>query len=143
MNCEIYYAIITYLKQWELPKHIDKWTSLTAQREAKKFDLGPDQTLYKEDRLVIPEHRKMERMKLIHNKRHLGGKNDYYLLKQHCWWPKMEEDIHDFVKKCEICQKAKQDQKDEITGSSRRSKELFKHIGIDIVGPLPVTLTGK
>ena len=26
MNCEIYYAIITYLEQQELPKYSDKWT---------------------------------------------------------------------------------------------------------------------
>ena len=109
MNCETYYAIITYLEQRELPKHIDKWTMNTVQREAKKFDLGLDQTLYKNNRLVIPEHRKHETIRMTHNKRHLGGTNDYYLLRQHCWWPNMEEDIRRFVKECTTCQKQKQD----------------------------------
>ena len=93
MNCELYYVIITYLEQRELSTYIDEWTTLIAKQEAKNFDLGPGQTLYKNNRLVIPEHRKKETIKLTHERRHLRGTNDYYLLRQHCWWPKMEEDI--------------------------------------------------
>ena len=55
----------------------------------------------------------------------------------------MEEDIRQYVKTCDICQKQKQDRRDEIQGSAKPASGPFEHIGIDIVGPLPMTLTGK
>ena len=55
----------------------------------------------------------------------------------------MEEDIQNFVKRCDKCQKQKQDQRDEHSGSSARSTEPFEHIGIDIIRPLSITLNEK
>src|SRR3954462_14682881 len=73
MNCELYYALITYLEQWELPPHIDKWTTLTVQCEFKNFETD-QQTLYKITKkqrlLVIPEHQKNDMIRLTHEKRH-------------------------------------------------------------------------
>jgi len=145
MNRELYYALITYLEQRELPTHIDKWTTAIIHQQYKQFE-SRKQVLYKisgeRTLLVIHEHRKEEVMKLNHNRGHLGTNNTYYQMKQHSWWPGMEEDIRTFVCTCDTCQKYKQDRKDTTTGSAKIRPEPFAHIGLDIVGPLPITLQG-
>jgi len=55
----------------------------------------------------------------------------------------MEEDIRTFVRTCDRCQKYKQDRRDTTSGSAKIRPEPFAHIGLDIVGPLPVTLQGN
>ena len=143
MNKELHYAFITYLEQRELPKHIDKWIILIVQWQHHQFETRK-QLLYKisgEARLLaIPEHRKEKTIALTHNRGHLGADNTYYLLKQHTWWPRMEEDIRTFVRTCDQYQKYKQDSRDNPSGSAKIRPEPFVHIGLDIVGPLPVTL---
>ena len=55
----------------------------------------------------------------------------------------MEEDIRTFVKTCDKCQKYKKDKKMELIGSARIIVTPFYHIGMDVIGPLPLTLLGN
>ena len=82
-------------------------------------------------------------MRHIHNQGHVGGTNTYDLARRTVWWPRMEEDIRDFVQRCNKCQKRKQDRHDEISGSAKIEGTPFAHIGMDVIGPLPVTISGN
>src|SRR5215813_3913059 len=133
MNKELYYGLISYLGQREMPKHIEPWTTTIINRTWKKFET--DGTILKRgERIVIPEHKKYQIMKEVHEQGHLGGTNTYDKAKRTMWWPKMEQDIRQFVKGCDKCQKQKLDQQDQTPGSSRIEPIPFGHIAMDIIG---------
>jgi hypothetical protein len=55
----------------------------------------------------------------------------------------MIKDVQHYIRTCDICQKRKT-QKDFVPRQpSKTPDEPFEHIGIDVIGPLPRTLTGK
>src|SRR4051794_12920846 len=55
----------------------------------------------------------------------------------------MTEDIKNYIKNCEVCQKRKKKKDQSEASSIKIIPESFHYIGIDIMGPLPRTLTGK
>ena len=64
-------------------------------------------------------------------------------IKKNLYWPKMNEDIENYVRTCTICQKRKTGRDQVQLTLIIREPKLFKHIGIDIMGPLPTTIRGK
>ena len=55
----------------------------------------------------------------------------------------MEQDIKDYVKQYDTCQKRKTKKDQDLASSAKIMLKPFDHIGIDVMGPLPRTLTGK
>ena len=55
----------------------------------------------------------------------------------------MEEDIRTFVRTCDKYQKYRKDKKMELIGSAKIVMTPFYHIGIDMIGSLPLTLLGN
>ena len=69
---------------------------------------------------------------------HFNFKTMNEKLKERYYWPKMNKDIEDYAKSCERCQRrGKEKNKGKL--NSIEIKEPFYQIGIDIVGPLPLT----
>ena len=55
----------------------------------------------------------------------------------------MKQDIQEHIRTCDRCQK-RNPRKDEIARQASKMPDyLFQHIGIDVIGPLPWTMTGK
>src|SRR6201985_523304 len=73
----------------------------------------------------------------------MGWKNTYFRLKQSVWWPGMQDDIREYVTRCKTCQKRQGHRDQEYASSVRITPEPFHHIGVDAMGPLPRTITGK
>lgn len=76
---------------------------------------------------------------------HAGYLRTYTRIKENYKWPNMKKDIKNFIKCCSSCQINKTNHKPgkapmEITTTSERP---FQRLAIDIVGPLPITLTGN
>ena len=73
---------------------------------------------------------------------HLGIEAVYNKAKERYYWPQMFEDIREYVKNCDNCQRR---------GPSTRKEPLhpilvkapFHRVGLDIKGPLPITKTGN
>jgi hypothetical protein len=73
---------------------------------------------------------------------HLGTDAIIGKIKDRYYWPQMGEDVKEYVKTCDICQRR---------GPIKRREELhpipvqgpFHKIGIDIKGPLPITSNGN
>lgn len=69
---------------------------------------------------------------------HFGIQATKNKVKEKYYWPGMSRDIEDYVKSCDQCQRrGRPNNKHEL--HSIEIKEPFYYIGIDIVGPLPIT----
>jgi hypothetical protein len=76
------------------------------------------------------------------NGAHLGVDAVVGKIKDRYYWPQMGEDVKEYIKTCDVCQRR---------GPQQRREELipikiqgpFHRIGIDIKGPLPVTSNGN
>ena len=109
--------------------------------------------LYKYDvskggyRLIIPQELRKEVLVMNHDSRmsgHLGYKKTLAKVQRQFYWYKMKEYVYSYVKRCHICQSNKRPKK--------KSKAPLGHIqvgapmdciGIDFVGPLPLTPRGN
>ena len=80
-------------------------------------------------------------MKKVHEQGYIGGTNTYDKAKKTMWWPGMEEDIRQFVRICDKCQKQKPDQQNQAPGSADIEPIPFAHIAIDITSSLSLILT--
>ena len=69
--------------------------------------------------------------------------NTHYRLVDNHWWPGMKEDIINYIRGCDICQKRRRGRERAEADSAKITAEPFSHIGIDVMGLLPRTLTGK
>jgi Integrase zinc binding domain/Integrase core domain len=73
---------------------------------------------------------------------HLGIESTYNRIKDKYYWNQMFEDIKEYIRSCDSCQRF---------GRPKRTEPLhtipvgqpFERVGIDIVGPLPVTSRGN
>ncbi|GKA19782.1 reverse transcriptase domain-containing protein [Tanacetum coccineum] len=60
------------------------------------------------------------------------------------YWPTIYEDAHDFVTRCDICQRqGKISQRDEMPQNSIQVCEIFNIWGIDFMGPFPSSRGNK
>lgn len=91
-----------------------------------------------------------DKIKLIldstHNKLiHAGSKPMYHCIKQNYWWPRMMEDIKNFINLCATCAAIKPPnfQLNPPIGNFRVPKDTMTALSIDIKGPLPVASRHK
>jgi hypothetical protein len=74
---------------------------------------------------------------------HLGMNKTYERMKLFINWPGMKQEIEDYVKKCEICQKNKITQhKIKMPLQITTPEVVWEKCRMDIVGPLTVTTEG-
>lgn len=72
---------------------------------------------------------------------HKGETKTYERIRERFYWKGMREEIHDYVRSCESCQKKKLTRQQtkipmKITDTPIRT---FEKVQIDLVGPLPTT----
>ena len=73
---------------------------------------------------------------------HFGVKATYEKIKERYYWKGIREDVEVYVKSCNKCQKRNKPKgKNEL--HSIEAKEPFYMVGIDFVGPLPITEKGN
>jgi len=68
---------------------------------------------------------------------HMGVKKTKERIKSRVYWPKMNKDIAEYVKTCEICQKVKyENQKPAgLKGTYEPAKAVFETVSVDLMGP--------
>ena len=93
-------------------------------------------------RLYVRTHLTEKVMANIHNVMHLGFDNTFDAIRSKYYWPNIYMQVFDYVAKCVDCQ----------TRNMQKIKSLLKEfdtpfsfakMAIDIVGPLPKTLSGN
>src|ERR1700741_369143 len=145
MNEQYYKDIYNYLKYIHLPNtDDDKWKNNIRTQSNKYFiqhnQLFRRRTNGQPQRVVLPDQIEIILFNLHKDRSgaHLGIETTYEKVKERYYWPQMYEDVRQYIKNCENCQKR---------GKPTRSEELiplkigqpFSRIGIDIKGPLPIT----
>lgn len=94
-------------------------------------------------RLVVPEVLQKDLIAEIHERdaSHLGLNKTWRLVEDRYYWPKIFKTVSNFVRSCKICQ-AFNRRNGPAPGSLQPippPKSPFSRIGIDFVGPYPVT----
>jgi integrase-like protein len=149
MNNDLYYDLVRYLGDEVIRKGADEWRRELLKKSRRDFELEGT-ILYRKGkegrRIVVSKNRLKDILFSFHNHElsgHMGVKNTIFRIKQEHWWPGMDEDIREYVKQCDKCQKRTKGKERAESGSANITPEPFYHIGIDVMGPLPRTLTGK
>lgn len=156
MDTEVYYGLIKYLSNREVPPEIPINTQNIITKIAKHFSISnkqlvkintqPDLLKGRPYRIVIPLHQKQRLLKEAHNQPlagHQGQDNTYQRLSQIYYWPRMKQDIQEFVKTCPKCQKRERRKGSAPLHPIHKHPQPFHQVGIDVMGPLPRTPTGK
>lgn len=58
-------------------------------------------------------------------------------LRAEVWWPKIDNEVEEFVKKCKGCTLVSAPSAPEPMQRTKLSSEAWQHIAIDFLGPLP------
>ena len=99
------------------------------------------------EQLVLPEQCRQGVLQLAHNiplAGHLGKDKTAQRILHRFYWPTLYKDVADYYRSCEICQKSSRHhgQRAPLIPLPVLS-EPFKHIAMDIIGPLPHSRSGK
>ncbi|GET60683.1 DDE-type integrase/transposase/recombinase [Rhizophagus irregularis DAOM 181602=DAOM 197198] len=134
-----------------MPTHLTKEQRAAIKRKSRYFIVLNDQ-LYKKNKdnpnRPIKVVKESEVESILHHSHsdplagHFSIDETYRRIKIRYYWPQMFNDIRDYVKSCDECQKR---------GKNRRNEPLhpikigqpFDRVGMDIVGPLPKTKKGN
>lgn len=91
-------------------------------------------------RPFVPQQLRRLVMSHFHNITHAGIRGTQRMMSERFVWPSMNKDVNIFVKSCNDCQLAKisRHNKSQI-GTFDIPSSRFRHVHIDLVGPLPVS----
>jgi Integrase zinc binding domain/Integrase core domain len=149
MELQHYYQLRNYLQHNKFPNEFNQTQQKQLQSQSKFFEIK-NNILYKKDRRrktrnqllkVIQKHEIEPILYLLHNHptgAHLGVDKVFEKARNKYYWPQMFENIKNYIRSCDRCQRR---------GKYRTPGPLhpipvgepFSKIGIDIVGPLPLT----
>lgn len=118
----------------ELDEHRDKLTSYPLSSDTHILC----DTSTPSPRPFVPSSLRSNLISSLHNLSHPGFKNTSKLVKHRYFWPRMDNDIKEFVRSCTNCQQAKINRhtKSAVSPISAPT-DRFQTVHIDIVGPLP------
>src|SRR3954447_20034241 len=74
---------------------------------------------------------------------HLGTEKVFEKIRDNYYWPQMYEDIRNYIKACDSCQRRGKPTKNSTLLHLIPVGKPFEKIGIDFVGPLPLTNKGN
>src|ERR1700677_2852148 len=134
MNSELYAAYLDYLSNLTFAETIIETDRQLIQKTAINYFIR-NYVLYRrhrgKERLVVPEHKKKMLLQASHDHQlsgHMGVDNTYQRLSDKYYWKEMYEDIRQYIRTCDICQKRRRD-KDIDRLKPIQPTTLFEHIG--------------
>jgi ribosomal protein L21E len=149
METQDYYNLRDYLSQQKFPYNFTKTEQERLKSKSKFFGIN-NHLLYKKDRRkktrgkllrVLQKHEIEPVLFMLHNHPmggHLGVDIVFNKVREIYYWPQMYNNIKEYIRACDSCQRR---------GKKRSPEPLqpipvgnpFYRVGIDIVGPLPLT----
>ena len=110
-------------------------------RKMNKFKIE-DSLIFYNNLIYIPKELRLEILMRYHETPaagHLGVKRTLELISRNFWWPKMEDDVKDFVKSCETCMRNKKSRhrKFGLLQPLEVPERPWKSIEIDFLCGLP------
>ena len=149
MEFEFYYGILQYLTNQTLP-NLSQRDQEKVKNASKNFQTKDGILYFTKDkdnpRLVVKAD---ENLRKILNEGHAGEGNKHFkadatmeYLSRNFYWPRMNKTIQEWVKSCEVCQRAEKPTKNNPLRPIKVT-EPFELIGMDLIGPLPETVQGN
>ena len=89
-------------------------------------------------RPFLPKEFREMAMQSVHNLSHPGPRNTVKLMTSRFIWPKMKSEVFNWAKACTGCQLSKISRKTKTPLANFKPTQRFKHVHVDIVGPLPI-----
>ena len=159
MDQELYYGLLRTLATGEVPNELEEAKKIEVEKNINQYTYSGTTLFKKGDRQgthggrqhrdpreVIPKHRKNRIFKEIHDHPlggHQGQDNTYQRTSELYFWPGMRQDVNQYLRTCNICQKRERRRGEAPLQPIIKPATPFYQIGIDIMGPLPRTWTGK
>src|SRR3954471_19564576 len=159
MDPELKYGLLGYLSNNTVPGNISKMVQRLVEKVADHYIISKNQLVrieimkdthsgkrnlvYKN---VIDTHKMPEILKKAHDEPlggHMGQENTYQRLSQMYYWPGMKQDVVNYIKTCKTCQKRERRRGEAPLEPIKKRITPFYQVGIDVMGPLPRTMTGK
>src|SRR4051812_13686226 len=115
MNKELYQDLVIWLERREVRADANDWTKNILLTKSRKFILEEGILYRKQGATLLPviqEGKTLEFIQTAHDASlsgHMGQKNTYFRLQDAVWWPGMQDDITEYVRSCDVCQKQKKD----------------------------------
>src|SRR3954469_23844 len=154
MEPDLKYGLERWLAVGRIPKTIPKEMEEEVRRIAPSYQLDKNTKLLtkinskaqnQEPRIVIGPHQIKKVLQETHNhplSGHQGQDTTYLKTSEVYYWPNMK-DIIEYVQSCKTCQKRTRQKGQAPLEPIKKIAHPFHQVGIDIMGPLPITLTGK
>ncbi|GET04437.1 putative integrase core domain protein [Rhizophagus clarus] len=151
MDSNTYYSLIQFLTTLLLPVHLNKEQQAAIKQKLRYF-VVIDEQLYKKNKSnpnwplkVVKQDKIDDGLHHMHSDPlagHFSLDETYRKIKIRYYWPQMFEDVRNYIKTCDECQRR---------GKNRRAEPLhpikigqpFDRVGMDIVGPLSQTKDGN
>ena len=92
---------------------------------------------------LVPQRHRSRIIKQFHGppaQGHLGPERTYLTMRRYVYWPSMRNDVTEFVKKCEACQRNKRSYIRIPLQPQCIPPRLFHTVTMDVVGPVPPSL---
>lgn len=96
----------------------------------KMFLYTENECIFFIDRLVIPQSLRFEVLKMLHET-HIGMVRMKAIAKQYVWWPDIDSDIEEFVRRCFACQSTQNTPSKVQLSSWKEARKFFERIHID------------
>ncbi|KFD48296.1 hypothetical protein M513_10788 [Trichuris suis] len=96
--------------------------------------------------LVVPTHMRAQILEQLHggmNGGHLGKRRTLAKARSRFYWPGMAKDVDLWCKSCDTCARQKGHRRTRLPLQPLQAGYPFQRIGVDFLGPLPTTTTGK
>ena len=154
MDPELKYGLLGYLSTGIVPENINKLVQKMVEKVADHYTINKNER-YKINKAanqqvtyqkVINTHERIQLLRKVHDEPlggHLGQENTYNRVQQSYYWPGMKKDIIEYVKTCKTCQKRERRRGEAPLKPIKKTITPFYQVGIDVMGPLPITMTGK
>ena len=85
-------------------------------------------------RVVIPNSLRKEVLNLLHNT-HMGMTAMKGLARNYVWWPKLDSDIEETVRQCNICQMNQRQPNKAAPHPWRTAQNPWERVHLDFAGP--------
>lgn len=133
----------------------DSWCQSTLSRETECVKTGENGLLYWTEggenvdqwRVMVPASLRDHILELLHNapwSGHPGVIRTTNRIKRYFYWPKVKEDVEKHVRKCQRCNERKTPAGLQVPlGQTYEAHRPWEQVSLDIVGPLPTSLSGK
>ena len=151
MDLDTYFQLTRYLDELTPPAELTDTQKRSFKAKARHY-LLINGLLYKKNRrnpqrpLRVIKLSKVEMILYSFHEDllagHFGFNETYRAISERYFWPQMGDDIKKYVRSCDICQKRQKPVRTEPLHPIKVGRP-FDRLGMDIVGPLPITKQGN